>query len=76
MIRQIKDFTEDELTFMQHQIDFVGIRRIKRLATIVDHIVSSRSNLACLKDASPLLPLEYYFEKEKVILLRSDTVSE
>jgi hypothetical protein len=43
------------------------IRRIKRLVTIVDHIVSSRSNLSCLKDVSPLLPLEYYFEKEKVI---------
>ncbi len=37
-------------------------RRIKRLVTIVEHVLSSRS-----KDVSPLLPLEFYFEKDKVI---------
>ena len=43
------------------------IGRIKKLATIVEHVVSSLSNLRCLKDVSPLLPLEYFFEKEKII---------
>ena len=44
-----------------------AIGRIKKLATIVDHVVSSLSHLLFLKDVPPLLPLEYYSEKEKVI---------
>jgi hypothetical protein len=41
--------------------------QIRKLVTIVDHVVSSLSHVSSLKDPSPLLPLNYYFEKEKVI---------
>jgi hypothetical protein len=42
------------------------IERIQNLVLIVDHVVASTTRLK-KKDVSPLLPLEYYFEKEKVI---------
>ena len=41
--------------------------QIRKLATIVDHVVASLSHVSSLKDVSPLLPLDFYFEKEQVI---------
>jgi hypothetical protein len=41
--------------------------RIRKLATIVDHVVASLSHVSSLKDVSPLLPLDFFFEKDQVI---------
>lgn len=52
---------------MEHCVTEKTHGRIRKLATIVDHVVSSLSHVSSLKDVPPLQPLDFYFEKKQVI---------
>ena len=58
---------EEEGTKERDQAIRLTRSRLIQLSTFVDQVVSSLSNVSVLRDVPPLLPLEYYPEKDEII---------